>query len=54
MSQQQQPARGSPRVELYEKALERNLTMETTEFARRRDKRRRKNSIAKASRKKNR
>ncbi len=54
MSPQQQPARGSARVELHEQVLGRTLTMESTAFARRRDKRRRKNALAKASRKKNR
>lgn len=46
MKGQTQPARHSDRVA--------GDTLETTEFARRRDKRRRQREIAKASRKKNR
>jgi hypothetical protein len=53
MSHLQQPARGSIRVELHERGRI-GITMETVAFARRRDKRREKNKLAKASRRKNR
>lgn len=54
MGHLQQPARISDRVALNERAQQRDLTMESTAFAKRRDKRRKGNKIAKASRRKNR
>jgi hypothetical protein len=49
-----QPARGSDRIKLHEKAQQRDISWESKAFARRRDKRRKQNAIAKASRRKNR
>lgn len=54
MSPQQQPARVSARIVLHEERTGRDLTMESVAFAKRRDKRRQKNALAKASKRKNR
>lgn len=51
---QQQPARVSDRVALNEERAQRDITMESVAFAKRRNKRRRQNTIAKASKRKNR
>jgi hypothetical protein len=49
-----QPARVSDRVALHEKIQQRDVTMESVAFARRVDKRRKKNALAKALKRKNR
>lgn len=54
MSSQQQPARMSARIALHEGRTGRDFTVESVAFAKRRDKRRQKNAIAKASKRKNR
>lgn len=54
MSGDQQPARVSDRIALHEKLKQRDVTFESKAFAKRRDKRRAKNALAKAARKKNR
>lgn len=54
MSPQQQPARVSPRVAFHEERTRRDITFESVEFAKRRDKRRRQKQLAKASKRKNR
>lgn len=51
---QQRPARISDRVALHEQARGRDVTFETVEFAKRRDKGRRRKQLAKASKRKNR
>lgn len=50
----QQPARVSDRVAFHVERTQRKVTMESVAFAKRRDKRRQKNALAKASRRKNR
>lgn len=54
MSPQHQPARVSDRVVFHEERTQREVTFESIAFAKRRDKRRRQNAIAKASKRKNR
>lgn len=54
MSAPQQPARGSARVVFHEKRTGREVTMESVAFAHQRDKRRARNRLAKAARRKNR
>ena len=54
MSPQQQPARVSDRVAYHEERTQRDVTMESVAFAKRRDKRRRQKQLAKASKRKNR
>jgi hypothetical protein len=54
MKGQLQPARVSDRIVLHQTIQQREQTFESVEFAKRNQKRRRKNALAKASRKKNR
>jgi len=54
MSNPTQPARRSSRILLGEQQLGRPQSEESVAFARRRDKRRQRNKLAKVSRKKNR
>lgn len=54
MSGQHQPARVSARVAFHVKLSKREGTMESVEFAKRRDKRRRQKALAKLSKRKNR
>lgn len=54
MSGQHQPARVSDRIVLPEERTQRDLTMESVAFAKRRDKRRRQKALAKVSKRKNR
>lgn len=54
MSPQHQPAPVSARIQFHVERTQRDTTMESVVFVKRRDKRRRHNAIAKASKKKNR
>jgi hypothetical protein len=51
---EQQPTRVSARIAFHEERTQRNVTFESVAFAKRRDKRRQKNKLAKASKRKNR
>jgi hypothetical protein len=54
MAKPEQPARTSARIGFHEERTGREVSMESVDFAHRRDKRRRKNALAKAARRKNR